>query len=327
MVAVTLTSDKKQKKNGQYASLQFYRTALCNDYKNGTCPRGDKCTFAHGEDNLCSRPCLTKTKMCPHRNCSKINCGYAHSRKELVSTGSFWKTEMCRFGIQCKIKQTCRFAHDQEELRTKTYNGQEISGEERQKMEDQMVAQQNSIDDHPRRRGSDIKKTRKKTQNSVDIKLGKLMDSIDEDCRDTTVYCSNLSHDDNHSGPHMNIYSDEIRSLDNSDYSDLGEQISALNMMREQCPPVSDLWMSGVHSPLFNSPSTPNVLGTLNQLGLTSNVNSMNAPYHQNSSSSITTSSGNTVNNQPSSNSSVERLWWTITEDDLVCAMPEYYED
>lgn len=83
-----------------------------------------------------------------------------------------------------------------------------------------------------------------------------------------------------------------------------------------------------VHSPSFNSPSTPNVLGALNQLGLTSNLNSMNAPYHQNSSSNLTTSSGNTVNNnQTSSNSSVERLWWTITEDDLVCAMPEYYED
>lgn len=113
----------KRTSTGKYAAIQFFRTALCNDFMYGRCPRGEKCTFAHGEEHLASRPTLSKTKMCPHRNCFQRNCGYAHSRKELVSTGSFWKTEMCRFGQLCKIKNTCRFAHEEVELRTKTHNG------------------------------------------------------------------------------------------------------------------------------------------------------------------------------------------------------------
>jgi len=325
MVALSVSSDKKQKKNGQYASLQFYRTALCNDFKNGTCPRGDKCTFAHGEDNLCSRPCLTKTKMCPHRSCSKINCGYAHSRKELISTGSFWKTEMCRFGPHCKIKQTCRFAHDDEELRNKTYNGEEISGEEKQKMEDQYyAARQDSFDDPPKSQGSEMKKNNKKTQNNVDLKLSKLMDFIDEDNIDTTIYGSNLSHGDANSGPVMHMFSDEVRSMDNSDYSDLGEQIAALHLMREQVP-SNDMWMSGVHNQLFNTPPTPNVLGTLNQLGLTSHINSLS--FQQNSTCGVQNNLTTPHINNQTSQQSTEPLWWTVTEDDLVCAMPEYYED
>jgi len=282
---------------------------------------------------LCSRPCLTKTKMCPHRSCTKVTCGYAHSRKELVSTGSFWKTEMCRFGFQCKIKTTCRFAHDQIELRTKTYNGQEISGEERQKMDEQMEAQQHSDDrDRPRKRGSDIKNKTRKKVNSLDLKIGKLMDSIDEDNRDTTVYCSNLSRDDD-SGPHiLNLYSDQ--SLDNSDYSDMGD-LSALDIIREQCPQVNELWMPSsvsekYSSQLFTSSQTPppNVLGTLNQLGLTSTVNSIPAHLQNSSLGTSTPVTGNSSNNFSSSSSNVmERPWWTITEDDLVFAMPEYYED
>jgi len=114
------------KRTSKYAAIQFFRTALCNDFMYGRCPRGEKCTFAHGEKNLATRPTLSKTKMCPHRSCSQKNCGYAHSRKELVSTGSFWKTEMCRFGQLCKIKNTCRFAHDETELRPKTHNGESI---------------------------------------------------------------------------------------------------------------------------------------------------------------------------------------------------------
>lgn len=133
------------KRSSKYAALQFFRTALCNDFAVGVCPRGDKCTFAHGEENLCTRPSLGKTKMCPHKICSQKNCTFAHSRKELVSTGSFWKTSMCRFGHHCKIRTTCRFAHDQTELREKTHNGESIDPKIAKEMQEQMTMKSGSL--------------------------------------------------------------------------------------------------------------------------------------------------------------------------------------
>jgi len=103
-------------------ALQFYRTALCKDFEAGRkCVRGVNCTFAHGVANICSRPVLSKTKMCPNKKCDRVSCTYAHQRHELVSTGPFWKTKMCKFGKDCKIKFTCRFAHTDCELRDQTH--------------------------------------------------------------------------------------------------------------------------------------------------------------------------------------------------------------
>lgn len=151
-----------QKRSSKYAVLQFYRTALCNDFAIGVCPRGDKCTFAHGEENLCTRPILGKTKMCPHKVCNQKNCSFAHSRKELVSTGSFWKTSMCRFGHHCKIRATCRFAHDQTELRAKTHNGEIVDPKIQKEMQEQMTVKSGSnygANSSSKRRFPDARKT------------------------------------------------------------------------------------------------------------------------------------------------------------------------
>jgi hypothetical protein len=296
--------------------------------------------------------------MCPHRNCTKINCGYAHSRKELISTGSFWKTEMCRFGAQCKIKQTCRFAHDQEELRTKKHNGQEISYDERQKMEEQMIAQRNSSDDFPRRRSDNINKTQNKNFKTIDTNLGKLINAIDEDNRET--YCPSFDGDN---GPILNMYSDELRSLDldNSSYSDemmIDQRMSALSvnhLIRGQCPQVNELWMSDVNNnSLFNHSTgiSNDMIFNTNQFGLiSSNGNPLfnnNNSFNNNIPTVLPPSSAfnhipqtinptmigncdnNNTNNMVSSTNNfpqMDRLWWSISEDDLVCAMPENYED
>lgn len=287
-----------KKKNSQYASLQFYRTALCNDYKKGYCPRGERCTFAHGDRKLCDRPRLTKTKMCPNKGCTKTSCGYAHTRKELVSTGSFWKTEMCRFGSQCKIKSTCRFAHDSTELRYKTNNGEEISHVEQEKMDAQMRAQAQAEDRTWRNNEASKAKGRKLT--NLDMKLGKLMDVIDED--KTTLYTSNMSGEEGQAGncpffsEESNSYTTSVLSdsdLNNSEQNN-SEQMSALDIIWKQMSPSNELWMPAANNPVMremmqNVPSSP-----------------MQAHCHP----------------------APFRLdWWTITEDDLVFAMPDHYED
>lgn len=65
------------------------KTRLCKFYSDGSCPRGDQCRFAHGQEELQAAPDLSRTKMCP----------------ALLKTGS------------CKRGPSCRFAHSEDELR------------------------------------------------------------------------------------------------------------------------------------------------------------------------------------------------------------------
>lgn len=74
--------------NGALGSVCM-KTRLCCFYIKGSCPRGRKCKFAHGEEELQSAPDLTRTKMCP---------------------------AMLRSGV-CRRGTSCRFAHTESELR------------------------------------------------------------------------------------------------------------------------------------------------------------------------------------------------------------------
>mmetsp|Transcript_3802 Transcript_3802/g.3596 ORF Transcript_3802/g.3596 Transcript_3802/m.3596 type:complete len:154 (-) Transcript_3802:7-468(-) len=56
---------KKKAKKGNDFSIR-YKTEICKNWENGFCEFGEKCTFAHGEDELRSKeglPCK-QTKTC-----------------------------------------------------------------------------------------------------------------------------------------------------------------------------------------------------------------------------------------------------------------------
>eukprot|EP00931_Biecheleriopsis_adriatica_P105574 TRINITY_DN80144_c0_g1_i1.p1 TRINITY_DN80144_c0_g1~~TRINITY_DN80144_c0_g1_i1.p1 ORF type:complete len:208 (-),score=43.16 TRINITY_DN80144_c0_g1_i1:104-691(-) len=62
------------------------KTELCSFYANGACKRGAKCSFAHGHEELVTKPNLAKTSICEkwaRGKCRKSNCRYAHGSKEL----------------------------------------------------------------------------------------------------------------------------------------------------------------------------------------------------------------------------------------------------
>eukprot|EP00397_Hematodinium_sp_SG-2012_P029811 GEMP01031526.1.p1 GENE.GEMP01031526.1~~GEMP01031526.1.p1 ORF type:complete len:378 (+),score=65.92 GEMP01031526.1:121-1254(+) len=102
---------------------QFFKTSMCTKFEAGECNRGQYCKFAHSPEDVRSRPCLDKTKMCPAlETCARPNCLFAHSRDELVATNNFAKTKLCHFGEKCKSGNKCRYAHSANELAKKNKN-------------------------------------------------------------------------------------------------------------------------------------------------------------------------------------------------------------
>eukprot|EP00397_Hematodinium_sp_SG-2012_P036883 GEMP01039874.1.p1 GENE.GEMP01039874.1~~GEMP01039874.1.p1 ORF type:complete len:362 (+),score=56.16 GEMP01039874.1:119-1204(+) len=96
---------------------QFFKTSMCAKFKVGQCNRGHFCKFAHSEEDVRTRPCLDKTKMCPKlQACVYRNCRFAHTRDELSATTNFAKTKMCHFGEKCMNGSSCRYAHSEKEL-------------------------------------------------------------------------------------------------------------------------------------------------------------------------------------------------------------------
>lgn len=79
-------------------SLQFHKTRMC--IRGETCPKREKCTYAHYPEELRKNQTLSKTKICKdfqQGKCKlqKEDCTFAHGLKELVSTFSFFKTKVC----------------------------------------------------------------------------------------------------------------------------------------------------------------------------------------------------------------------------------------
>mmetsp|Transcript_84500 Transcript_84500/g.234299 ORF Transcript_84500/g.234299 Transcript_84500/m.234299 type:complete len:387 (-) Transcript_84500:378-1538(-) len=75
------------------ASNTFRRTQLCRFYQEGTCMRGDACSFAHGVRLLVPKPDLYKTQFCKafkrKGTCPRgIDCQFAHSWGELRRVGA-----------------------------------------------------------------------------------------------------------------------------------------------------------------------------------------------------------------------------------------------
>lgn len=81
------------------------KTRICVHWKNGKCERGDKCNFAHGNDELMVKSCFFGL------NCNNPKCQYTHPSREKTKMCSFWlKDGKCRNGDKCK------FAHGENEL-------------------------------------------------------------------------------------------------------------------------------------------------------------------------------------------------------------------
>jgi len=134
--------------------IPFKKTKLCKHYEEGFCPRGDSCSFAHGEEQL-GTPCPPssgqagpamgnafgapnsggfggkKTKLCTHfvqGFCPRGDgCSFAHGEEELGtsqpiagSMGPPVKTKLCTHFPEgtCTRGASCSFAHSEEELGT-----------------------------------------------------------------------------------------------------------------------------------------------------------------------------------------------------------------
>eukprot|EP00928_Gymnodinium_smaydae_P064449 TRINITY_DN47777_c0_g1_i1.p1 TRINITY_DN47777_c0_g1~~TRINITY_DN47777_c0_g1_i1.p1 ORF type:complete len:276 (-),score=26.66 TRINITY_DN47777_c0_g1_i1:129-956(-) len=113
----------------QVLRRQLAKTKLCDNYKNGNCTYGRRCTFAHSEEELQRVPDLTKTRLCIAYSkgaCDKPNCNFAHGEQELRSTDLFYKTSICQYWEkgECQAAEKCRFAHGPSDLRTEADNAQ-----------------------------------------------------------------------------------------------------------------------------------------------------------------------------------------------------------
>lgn len=70
-------------------SAGFTKTKMCKFYLEGNCTRGRKCTFAHGDEDVDSKPQPLCMKLCKTLiatgRCKNQNCRYAHSKEQIAS--------------------------------------------------------------------------------------------------------------------------------------------------------------------------------------------------------------------------------------------------
>eukprot|EP00916_Digyalum_oweni_P006138 GHVL01010590.1.p1 GENE.GHVL01010590.1~~GHVL01010590.1.p1 ORF type:complete len:271 (+),score=70.61 GHVL01010590.1:122-934(+) len=105
----------------------FHKTKPCPYLERGFCWNSEKCSFAHGPEELRPVPCLVKTKICVKFMkglCKdKETCPFAHGVVELKEAGDgCFKTSLCNFYKRgkCLAGIHCRHAHGFEELRHST---------------------------------------------------------------------------------------------------------------------------------------------------------------------------------------------------------------
>lgn len=76
----------------------FEKTQLCKFFAKGTCSRGEKCSFAHGNDQLRARVDFSCTRLCTDfmRSggcCAGQECRFAHGLDELRQAADMWDAE------------------------------------------------------------------------------------------------------------------------------------------------------------------------------------------------------------------------------------------
>lgn len=100
----------------------LWKTRPCNFYAVGKCRKGNRCSFAHGVQDLLPSPDFERTSVCPvskkFGHCTKLDCRYAHDVSELRAAPGLLKSKMCSFFVlgECVVGKACRFAHSADEL-------------------------------------------------------------------------------------------------------------------------------------------------------------------------------------------------------------------
>jgi butyrate response factor 1 len=133
----------QQSPSGSFDPRASFKTALCIHFtKQGKCQMEDKCTFAHGKDELrhVSPPDPNdpkyKTKLCirfaQDQFCPNGDmCLFAHGEQELrglesIKRSPLYKTTLCNnfttIGV-CPAGRNCQFAHGRFELRPAGFTG------------------------------------------------------------------------------------------------------------------------------------------------------------------------------------------------------------
>ena len=92
-----------------------YKTALCKKFtENQSCPYGDKCQFAHGEQELRNFNGHAQNMMYPLGMGTKNQNNMLNYK--IVKCKNWEKDKTCKYGAHCT------FAHGEEELRNKADN-------------------------------------------------------------------------------------------------------------------------------------------------------------------------------------------------------------
>ena len=92
-----------------------YKTALCKKFtENQSCPYGDKCQFAHGEQELRNFNGHVQNMMYPLGMGTKNQNNMLNYK--IVKCKNWEKDKTCKYGIHCT------YAHGDEELRNKADN-------------------------------------------------------------------------------------------------------------------------------------------------------------------------------------------------------------
>ncbi|GIL80432.1 hypothetical protein Vretimale_16125 [Volvox reticuliferus] len=92
---------------------RFWKTRICNKWKEGHCPYGDTCKYAHGDGDL--RPPVMEGAKGAARNVKAEGAADKRTMVELMK-----KTRICEEFVRtgsCKYGDKCTFAHGQTELR------------------------------------------------------------------------------------------------------------------------------------------------------------------------------------------------------------------
>lgn len=101
---------------------QLRKTRLCVHWLAHGCQWGEKCTFAHGHEELERAPDLRRTKLCKAfaaGECTDSRCTFAHGDQELRWTDQFYKRSLCFWFVKgkCNNGNRCRFAHGASDIR------------------------------------------------------------------------------------------------------------------------------------------------------------------------------------------------------------------
>lgn len=108
----------------------FYKTRMCNKWRTGACPFGDKCTYAHGQHEIRRVPAEVVAAHAMHIQHVEMNDGghtqqpqgnaNAAKNDEQNKSQLYYKTRLCIRFMQsgyCVKGNECTFAHGYEDLR------------------------------------------------------------------------------------------------------------------------------------------------------------------------------------------------------------------